>query len=427
MSGQLKILTVGDLHVGDSLTQGQRDDVFAGIEQASRDCDFVMLLGDNTNTGMPGEYRELKHRCKKLRVPVFGIRGNHDRGSYYELCQWLMPEDANSVFLRSESPLYIWNFNWWEQVNENAITLPGTINLPEPYRWTAQPPVVKLIDGLGPYYSFDRSGYHLVALDTCTAALKEKQVEWLSQDLLANAGKPTVIFIHATILPTGSHVDSAILWDREPVIELVRRSKDVIGVFSAHVHRNRVWDFEGTKIVVTGARDCRVVVLDDGQVSHVDLLEDYESLEEPFAGRYFLPSQTLCPCFRCTASDVWNFSGSADRYGSAGWVSDEAAGGLVWALHITEEQALGPAWVGLSFKVQSSWQLTISDPHGRTILEREGTGGAVNLSEKVNFPASGKYLARLKEDAPAMGHACPYLSIGEERLNAVNLYPDIVP
>ena len=104
--------------------------------------------------------------------------------------------------------------------------------------------------GSGPtYFSTDHRGLHLVGLDTNdlttgTGAMTEEQFAWLEADLAANATKPSFVFGHhpvtqeasaTAIPPVVFTLESADARRLEGVIAEHR----VIGVHSAHTHRNK--------------------------------------------------------------------------------------------------------------------------------------------------------------------------------------------
>jgi uncharacterized protein len=70
----VKIAAAGDVHASDS-TRAHIAQSFAAIET---DVDIVLLAGDLTAHGEPGEARVLGDACSDLRVPVCAVLGNHD-------------------------------------------------------------------------------------------------------------------------------------------------------------------------------------------------------------------------------------------------------------------------------------------------------------------------------------------------------------
>ena len=417
----MKLLHVGDLHT----TAGtEANSFFAQIREASKSADLVLLGGDLTDVGMLEQYQQFEAQRKKFTTPIFGVRGNHDHGHFMKHARNILPSDSKIHFEPFLYPVYRWNVHWWDQVQSNVI-IPGTNDLPAPYNKTAQPLVFKVVDGAGPYYSFDFDGYHFICLDTCRWFLEEEQLKWLEREVEENRTSPTLICMHHNVLPTGAVEDSLILWNHPGVVRLVKDNPHIIALLSAHVHFNRVWDFYGTKIITTGFRRCRNIRLAAGRVEYIEPLEDYEKEDKKFVGRYFLPFEVYARSFRCNADDIWSFPKSGNGLDKYGWVSNDSPGGLGWSLEIVSEQVNRPVYIGASFATTSPWSLSISTDGGKTIFEKSGggsKGAPINVSEKVEFEKAGTYIARLKEEPPAKGHAGMFFSIGDEKLTDISLY-----
>jgi len=417
----MKLLHVGDLH---TTADTESNSFFGEIRDASKGADLVLFGGDLTDAGMPEEYQQFEAQRKKFTTPTFGVRGNHDTGHFMKCAKNILPSNAKIHFESSSYPVYRWNIQWWEQVQSNII-VPATDDFPAPYSKTAQPLIFKVVDGVGPYYSFDFDEYHFICLDTCRWFLEETQFNWLESEVKENRKRPTLVCMHHNVLPTGAMLDSTILWNHPGVIRLIKSNPQIIALLSAHVHFNRVWDFYGTKIITTGRRRCRNICLAGGRVEYIEPLEDYEKLDEKFIGRYFLPSEVYARSFRCNANDIWSFPTSANDVDKFGWFSDDRPGGLGWSLEIVSEQIKQSVYIGVSFATTSPWTLSISADGGDTIFKKSGIGskGApINLSEKVEFEKAGTYIARLNEEPPAKGHAGMFFSVADKRLSSINLY-----
>jgi Icc-related predicted phosphoesterase len=70
----VKIAAAGDVHASEA-TRSHIEGSFAAIEP---DVDLVLLAGDLTAHGEPGEARVLADACRELRIPVCAVLGNHD-------------------------------------------------------------------------------------------------------------------------------------------------------------------------------------------------------------------------------------------------------------------------------------------------------------------------------------------------------------
>lgn len=119
---------------------------------------------------------------------------------------------------------------------------------------TLYPPAAKHL-----YYSFNRFGYHFVALSSqeipqadprwgviFRAHLSPEQIEWLGRDLAQNAGaRGTIVFLHQP------------LWyqwgDWAPVHRLLRKAR-VVAVIAGHFHYNQdEGELDGIRYIVVGA------------------------------------------------------------------------------------------------------------------------------------------------------------------------------
>lgn len=107
------------------------------------------------------------------------------------------------------------------------------------------------------YYSFDNSGYHIIILDSAVYGetkgdFDSSQISWLGNDLEANSGKPTLIFMHH--MP--DRTDNLGLEEsaKENLESLLTNRPNVISVHSGHIHKNIVTDGpQGQKYITTAA------------------------------------------------------------------------------------------------------------------------------------------------------------------------------
>lgn len=70
----VRVAAVGDIHVSEHSATNYRD-LFTAI---SRDADVLVLPGDLTNRGLPGEASILAEALRGASVPVLAVLGNHD-------------------------------------------------------------------------------------------------------------------------------------------------------------------------------------------------------------------------------------------------------------------------------------------------------------------------------------------------------------
>jgi Icc-related predicted phosphoesterase len=77
MSEPLRIAAAGDIHCAEPLRERiQR--TFAEVEARA---DLVLLAGDLTTHGLPEQAAVLADACRRLRIPVIAVLGNHDHHS----------------------------------------------------------------------------------------------------------------------------------------------------------------------------------------------------------------------------------------------------------------------------------------------------------------------------------------------------------
>ena len=70
----IKVAAAGDIHAG-----GPDDERFAGVfADAAREADVILLAGDLTRHGDPGEVARLVEAVQGIETPVVAVLGNHD-------------------------------------------------------------------------------------------------------------------------------------------------------------------------------------------------------------------------------------------------------------------------------------------------------------------------------------------------------------
>lgn len=124
-----------------------------------------------------------------------------------------------------------------------------------------------------PYYSFERSGWRFVVLDSVRpfenrylGGLDDGQFDWLAAELSANASKPTVIISHIPILSLvammadGKLEDSAFVMpaasvfsDGMRVHRLLKQHRQVKVCISGHIHMNERIELDGLTYICDGA------------------------------------------------------------------------------------------------------------------------------------------------------------------------------
>ena len=162
----------------------------------------VVITGDLTDLGSPGEYAFLRGLIAPLAMPVYLIPGNHDdRAALREA----FPDHA---YLR-ESPDFI-------------------------------------------QYAIDSHPLRIVALDTVIPGasggeLCEVRLAWLDRTLAAARDKATVVLMHHPPFRTYIEaMDAMALRDPEPLAGVIERNPQVEAVLCGHVHRPITVRFAGT-------------------------------------------------------------------------------------------------------------------------------------------------------------------------------------
>ena len=153
----MKILYVGDLHIGNSNAEFDKKVSEKVIKRAEK-ADMVIICGDLTDAGRPEQYALFNELYASIKDKSILVRGNHDMGAYMETMKSWYPEDVELNFHPGEYPVWIWTANWFEMLNANTKCFSMQQNLPEPYNRKAQPPVIVNYDGIGPYFYFEKCG-----------------------------------------------------------------------------------------------------------------------------------------------------------------------------------------------------------------------------------------------------------------------------
>jgi len=431
----MKIIHVGDLHVAPE-NKANQNPIFETVRPLADEADMVFLAGDLTEMGRPAEYRAFREHIRPFREKAVLVRGNHDAGFYMdELADDLACCGANIHFDPHELPLHEWKAQWWAQCNSNWKACSLTRRLPPPYDATCQEPTLKLIDGTGPYYSFERGGYRFVILDTCQWILGENQYAFLEQELKASS-TPTLIFLHHTILPTGSYYDGAVLWDRSRLLDMVLQEPCILGVFSGHVHYNRIWNVNGKKIVSTADRGgIRSIDLADGAIAGIETLGNItkdgsgavppcdlgDQGDSPFDLRYMFASRLLAPeSFRVTAPDMWLSHPKAGTNECFGWVDEKSPAGVEWIVPNLDGHE-DDRWFGINFFSSSDWKVTVTRDE-EIVFEEKGSGVSRIVTGQIPACNGSGFMIRLEQKPAARGHASPFAVFDNKPVRSFRRY-----
>jgi len=194
----MRIIHISDFHlptkpgqsVNGSLPDANLIKTVAILKQQAPQPELIVLGGDLLEDGQKGNYEAIVELFKDIQVPLHTVVGNHD--------------DLKSLKKSS--------------LMEKGKDFPG-------------------------YRSFDHGKLHFILLNTAVTGktygnIEEEQLLWLSEDLWRNLDKPVLIFMHH------HPIDSRIPWLDKMKLEnadtfwdiLPPYSKNILGVFFAHVH-----------------------------------------------------------------------------------------------------------------------------------------------------------------------------------------------
>ena len=421
VSEKMKLLFVGDVHIG-SRPEKEEEEARDRILERAADADLVVFGGDISDAGRPEQYARFMRYYSPVMEKSVLIRGNHDMGDFMQTFRGWFPSDVKLNFHKGEYPVWIWTADWFEMLSANTKCLSGPQSLPAPYNRLAQPPVIVVYDGLGPYYFFEKAGFRFVILDSSTHRLGEQQRKWM-EDAIGSSELPVIVMLHSHIMPAGLPYESAcMLWDPAPLFQQLIRNEKVLGVFSAHLHFNSVWDWNGKKIVITASRgDSRFIHLENGKITCIEPLANidaectprYDSAnadEKPLDLHYWFPDGVL------TKNTFWVFN-SKGFFDDAmatnplhwGWHAPDGVGGLVWSLP-PEFLPDKEMWFSVNFRSTTAWKLLLEE-NGVKKTVCQGDPGE-NLIATGSFGGGPKRPFRrviLQQEAPACGHASVFM------------------
>jgi len=418
----MKLLFVGDLHLG-LCSEQEELEARGRILERAMEADLVVIGGDLTNAGRPEQYARFMRYYSPIKEKCILVRGNHDMGNYMGTLQSWFPRDAKLNFHLGEYPVWVWTTNWFEMLNANTKCFSVQQQLPEPYNRRAQPPVIVVYDGLGPYYYIERGGIRFIVLDACTHRLGEPQRRWLVETV-ASSSLPVIVFLHTHILPGGSPDDACCqLWDPEVLTRLLVHDEKVLGVFAGHLHFNSAWDWQGKKIVLTGALgESRFIEVENGKIIRIEPLDNQarKDIPESYRGtfdvtplelRYWCPEGVLTKNTFWMLKDKGFWDDSLPVQTHWGWHDPEGPGGLIWSLppEFLPEKEM---WFSVNFRSTTPWKLLLEENGVEQTVDYGAPGE--NLIATGSFGRGPKRPFRrvvLKQEAPACGHATVYMAL----------------
>jgi len=418
----MKILYIGDLHIGTQSPEREKE-ISQQLIRRAEEADLVIICGDMTNAGRPEQYARFIEMYSPIREKCVLIRGNHDMGDYLRTMREWYPADLKLNFHPGKYPVWVWKANWFEMLEANTKCFSMQQALPEPYNRKAQPPVIVVYDGLGPYYYFEKGGIRFIVLDACTHRLGEEQQKWM-KETIESSELPVIIQLHTHVIPAGSPDDACcLLWDSGPLLQELIHNEKVLAIFAAHLHFNSVWDWHGKKIVLTGALcESRFVEVENGKITwiepldnHVkpDLPESYRGMFDvtPLEVRYWCPDGVLAPdtFWLKNSRGFWDDVLPVQTHW--GWHDPEGPGGLIWSLppeFLPDEET----WFSVNFRSTTKWKLLLEENGVKTVVSQGEPGE--NLIATGSFgKGPGRPFRRviLEQEAPACGHATIYMAL----------------
>lgn len=418
----MKILYIGDLHIG-KLPAEKELEISKNLIKRAGEADLVIVCGDLTDAGRPEQYADFIRLYSPIKDKCVLVRGNHDMGNYMQIMQSWFPTDTELHFQPGEYPVWIWTTYWFEMLSANTKCFTVPQNLPAPYNRQAQPPVIVVYDGLGPYYYFDKEGVRFVILDASTHRLGEAQQQWMKQ-VIESSELPVILQLHTHVIPGGSPDDACCqLWDNGPLLEQLIHNDKVLGVFAAHLHFNSAWDWHGKKIVLTGALgESRLVEVENGRITYIEPLDNQSraNFPESYRGMFDVTPLELhywCPDGILAKNTFWvmNDHGFWDdalfRQTHWGWYDPVGDGGLIWSVppeFLPEKET----WFSVNFRSTTPWKLLIEENGVETVVCQGDAGD--NLIATGSFgrgPCRALRKVILRQEAPALGHACCYMAL----------------
>ena len=381
----MKLLFVGDLHLG-SRPENEEEKARDRILKRAADADIVVIGGDISDAGRPEQYARFMQYYSSIKDKCILIRGNHDMGNYMKAFQSWLPHDVKLNFHPGEYPVWVWTTDWFEMLNANTKCFSGPQNLPEPYNRLAQPPVIVAYDGLGPYYFFEKAGFRFLVLDSSTHRLGEEQRKWMEESI-QSSNLPIIIMLHSHIMPAGLPYECAcMLWDSASLLQELIYNEKVLGVFSAHLHFNSVWDWNGKKVVITASRGVsRYIHLENGKISYIEPLDNLNAEETPKYDsarsdvapldlHYWFPDGVL------SRETFWVFKSKGffdDALPSGplhwGWHNPNGIGGLIWSLP-PEFLPDRETWFSVNFRSTTPWRLLMEEDGVEKMFCQGGPG-----------------------------------------------------
>jgi 3',5'-cyclic AMP phosphodiesterase CpdA len=215
----INFLHLTDLHLGDHVSDpGLHTDTVATmgavrrmIEQMDPQPVFIAVSGDLTNRGDPESYRILREMMDGICAPVLYALGNHDsRPAFYSE---ILGHSGNSPY-------------------DHDIAV---------------------------------GGVHVITLDSSVpgrigGALEDRQFAFLDTSLTRHPDLPKLLMVHHPPALEDAAEDA---WERLTLADSARlgdaiSGRNLIGILSGHIHRDRVSIWRGVPLVVALGQHCEI-------------------------------------------------------------------------------------------------------------------------------------------------------------------------
>ena len=230
----------------------ERTQYFSARLREARDlhADFILIGGDNVDWSTEANWQWFYETLLQSEVPTFVQLGNHDyRDSRTDIRTGLPPvsgwleidfvDPALEFFwdnICSPEHFMHYSFDYGDKVHVIGLNS-GPDNFSQPDAIT---------DILGWDYIQGKG-------------LTNEQMGWLANDL--SDSQSNVIFMHHPVFGgEAAPYDDAVISNRDAFRKLCRDSRtagrDIVAVFSGHVHLNQIWPADGTSYI-TADQACR--------------------------------------------------------------------------------------------------------------------------------------------------------------------------
>jgi len=168
------------------------------IEQINADkkVDFTLITGDVVDSPNDALFLYVTTLFNRLDKPWYFALGNHD-------CNWpyWWPKEPLTGILKRVNPNFIEN---------------------------------------GRYYSFQpQKGFTFIALDGSYSNFEQEQLDFLNKTLKNNPDDVIIIFLHTPIMPP-IDLQTHTLWQKDELIQILKKSSQPIAVFAGHFHATKV-------------------------------------------------------------------------------------------------------------------------------------------------------------------------------------------